>query len=163
MKTAVLIFILQFSSLHSFLQFSDDTGEEHIITSATFRNCGYRAETNHYDDSNTRGCDDNPVNGCHSRSSVWKFLTHSDQFTPEVMQATGSITYEECGRRFLLDDFKDHNAISSVSGRIQNWMDTDGTVSGFNEPTIIGSGLDDCGLWWRVEEDVVEDPEGPLT
>ena len=78
------------------------------------------------------------------------------------MQATSGITYEECGRRFKLADFADDNAISSVSGRSQNWMDTDGTASGLNEPTIIGSGLADAGHWWRIEDDVVEDPEGPL-
>lgn len=34
-----------------------DTGQEHIITRATFRNCGYRSEQyNQYDTSPTRGC-----------------------------------------------------------------------------------------------------------
>jgi len=40
--------------------------------------------------------------------------------------------------------------------------DTDGTASGLNEPTLIGSGLTDAGHWWRVEEEVVDDPDGPL-
>ena len=89
-------------------------------------------------------------------------LTHSDEFNPEVMQATKDITYEDCGRRFKLADFA-NDELSSVSGRIQNWLDIDGSASGLNEPTIIGSGLADTGKWWRVEEDVVEDQEGPLT
>lgn len=79
------------------------------------------------------------------------------------MQATRGITYENCGRRFKLNDYADNNAISSVSGRNQNWRDVDGTASGLGEPTIIGSGLTDAGHWWRVEDDVVQDPEGPLT
>jgi len=79
------------------------------------------------------------------------------------MQATRNITYEDCGRRFKLNDFADNNAISSVSGRQQSWVDLDGTASGMNEPTIIGSGLSDAGHWWKVETDTVDDPDGPLT
>ena len=111
--------------------------------------------------SSTRGCDTNSVNGCESGSSVWGFLTHSDQFTPEAMQATSGVTYEDCGRRFRLYDYA-NDALSTVSGRNQNWMDTDGSASGLGEPTIIGSGLDDAGHWWLVDNDVVEDSEGPL-
>lgn len=114
-----------------------------------------------YDSSSTRGCDTNSVNGCESGSSVWGFLTHSDQFTPEAMQATSGVTYEDCGRRFRLYDYA-NDALSTVSGRNQNWMDTDGSASGLGEPTIIGSGLDDAGHWWLVDNDVVEDSEGPL-
>jgi len=139
-----------------------DTGQEHIITSATFRRCGYRDGYDTYDDSPTRGCDTNSIDGCWGGSSVWGMLTHSDEFNPEVMQATKDITYEDCGRRFKLADFA-NDELSSVSGRIQNWLDIDGSASGLNEPTIIGSGLADAGKWWRVEDGVVEDPEGPLT
>jgi len=138
-----------------------DTGQEHIITNAKFKNCGARNNDNVYDSSPTRGCDTNSGNGCNSGSSVWSFLTHSDQFTPEIMQATASITYENCGRRFRLYDYV-NDPISTVSGRNQNWLDTDGSATGLNEPTIIGSGLADAGRWWHVDDDVVEDPEGPL-
>lgn len=139
-----------------------DTGQEHVITSATFRHCGYKDNSNVYENSDDRGCDSNSFNGCWDGSSVFGMLTHSDQFNPEIMQATKGITYEECGRRFKLIDFADNNAVSSVSGRIQNWMDVDGTASGLGEPALIGSGLGDAGHWWRVEDDVVDDPEGPL-
>ena len=140
-----------------------DTGQGHIITNTTFRNCGARNETNAYDTSPTRGCDTNQFNGCSSGSTVWGFLTHSDQFTPEIMQATREITYEDCGRRFKLVDFADNNSPSSVSGRAQNWLDTDGSASGTNENTIIASGLVDAGLWWKVDSNVVNDPEAPLS
>ena len=120
-----------FSSLYV----ADDTNQEHIITTATFRNCGARKSTNFYDSSSNRGCSTNSFNGCTSSSSVWGFITHSDEHTPEVMQATTSITYEDCGTRFRLYDYADQNVISSVSSRTQNWMDLDGTASGLNVPT----------------------------
>lgn len=60
-----------------------DTGQDHIITQSTFRNCGYRSdEFNQYDDSPDRGCDDDPETGCADSSSTFGFLTHSDEFTP---------------------------------------------------------------------------------
>jgi len=140
-----------------------DTGQEHIITNTTFRNCGYRSEAyNQYDTSPTRGCDGNSLNGCSTGSTVFGFLTHSDQFTPELMQGTKDISFEDCGRRFRLFDFNGDSEPSTVSGRGQNWVDVDGSISGFNEATLIGSGLSDAGLWWKVEPQVVHDPQGPL-
>jgi len=41
-------------------------------------------------------------------------------------------------------------------------MDVDGSVTGLNEPSLIGSGLSDAGLWWTVDSEVVHDPQGPL-
>ena len=66
-----------------------DTGQSHIITDSTFRNCGYRrSATNSYDQyesSPTRGCfDGERHDGCNHDSTVFGFLTHSDQFNPEV-------------------------------------------------------------------------------
>ena len=78
------------------------------------------------------------------------------------MQATRNISFENCGRRFYLRDFRGDSLPSTVSGRGQNWLDVDGTISGFNEPTLIGSGLADAGLWWKVDSNVVHDPQGPL-
>ena len=51
-----------------------DTNQEHIITTATFKNCGARRSDNVYDSSSTRGCSTNSVNGCTSSSSVWSFV-----------------------------------------------------------------------------------------
>jgi len=158
----VMPYTARVSDVNAYGFFWYDTGQEHIITSATFKNCGARNDKNVYDSSPTRGCDTNSDNGCHDGSSVWGFLTHSDTFSPEIMQATANISYEDCGRRFRLFDYA-NDSLSTVSGRNQNWMDTDGTASGLGEPTIIGSGLADAGHWWLVDDDVVEDPEGPLT
>jgi hypothetical protein len=110
---------------------------EHIITNSTFRRCGYRSSLyNQYDQSPSRGCDD-----------TFGFLSHSDEFNPEVMQGTRNIIFQQCGRRFK---FTVTNP-TTVSGRLQNWVDFDGSVSGLNEATLIGSGLNDAGLWWKVE------------
>jgi len=140
-----------------------DTGQAHIITDSTFRNCGYRSnEFNQYDSSPTRGCDGNSQTGCRSDSTVFGFLTHSDQFNPEIMQGTRGITMENVGRRFSLENFLGDTAPSTVSGRTQNWFDADGSVSGFGVPTILGSGYEDAGLWWKVDNQVFQDPQGPL-
>ena len=77
---------------------------------------------------------------------MFGFLTHSDQHNPEIMQATKNITFEDAGRRFRFTrtDFE------SVSGRLQNWFDADGSATGTLEPTFMGSGFGSAGLWWNV-------------
>lgn len=120
------------------------------MTRTTFRNCGYRSDKfNQYDKSPTRGCADNPQNGCNPDSSTFGFLTHSDEFTPEVMQGSKEIKFDNCGRRFRFSN----EQLDSVSGRGQNWLDTDGSVSGLGEPTLIGSGLNSVKDWWGVDDE----------
>ena len=127
-----------------------DTGQSHIITNAKFVNCGYRSEKfNQYDTSPTRGCGDDPENGCTDYSTVFGFLTHSDEFTPEVMQGTKNIEFSDCGRRFRFTKDLD----DTVSGRGQNWLDVDGTVSGLGEATLIASGLPSTDFWWGVDDE----------
>jgi len=139
-----------------------DTDQAHIISDAIFRNCGYRsAEFDQYDQGADRGCGNEDDIGCTSTSSVWGMLTHSDQFVPEMMQGTRDIRFENCGRRFLLRDFR-NNAPSSVSGREQNWFDLDGTITGFGEPSIAASGLADAGMWWQIDDEVRYDAQAPL-
>jgi hypothetical protein len=143
-----------------------DTGQDHIISNSTFRNCGYRSSLySQYDQSPTRGCGNNTdaSRGCNDQSTVFGFLTHSDQYNPEIMQGTRQIVFQNCGRRFKLHDWRGTNAPNStVSGRIQNWLDFDGSATGLNEATLIGSGQLDAGLWWKVEPSVIDDPQGPL-
>jgi hypothetical protein len=127
-----------------------DTGQEHIITDSVFRNCGYRSDKfNQYDQSLNRGCDDSDSNGCTDRSTVFGFLTHSDQFTPELMQGTRAIRFENCGRRFSLDNWL--NDPNTVSGRNQNWLDADGSASGLGIPTLMVSGVANVSSWWQVD------------
>ena len=138
-----------------------DTGQEHIVTNTTFRNCGYRADDKsryaEYDNTTSRGCDSDWENGCGDWSTVWGMLSHSDQFNPELMSGSSGIKYENCGRRFRMTDSR-----NKVSGRLFNWFDTDGSASGLNEPTLIGSGIEDSKAWWKVDERTVYDPQGPL-
>jgi hypothetical protein len=127
-----------------------DTGQEHIITESAFRNCGYRSDVyKQYDQSPDRGCDDSNANGCADSSTVFGFLTHSDEFTPEIMQGTRDITFDNCGRIFSLSNWFDSQ--NTVSGRNQNWFDADGSVSGLGVPTIIGSGFTNVSSWWEVD------------
>lgn len=86
--------------------------------------------------------------GCDPSSSTFGFLTHSDEFNPEIMQATSGLVFDNVGRKFRFS----RTDIDTVSGRTQNWFDADGSTSGFNEPTLIGSGLYSAGLWWTVGE-----------
>ena len=37
--------------------------------------------------------------------------------------------------------------------RYQHWFDADGSVTGLGVPSLIGSGLVDTGLWWKVDDD----------
>eukprot|EP00934_Nitzschia_sp_Nitz4_P002604 Nitzschia sp. Nitz4//scaffold396_size11502//5699//11254//NITZ4_009037-RA/size11502-snap-gene-0.7-mRNA-1//-1//CDS//3329550271//2594//frame0 len=136
-----------------------DTGQEHIMTNLYFKNCGFRSEAlNQYDTSPTRGCENSAYNGCADDSTVFGFLTHSDSRNPEIMQATRNVTFDDVGRRFR------HSVTSyeTVSGRIQNWYDVDGSASGLNEPTFMGSGFSSAGLWWNVDANVVRDDQAPL-
>ena len=126
-----------------------DTGQKHILSQITFRNCGYRSDTyNQYDTSVTRGCGNSSSYGCSPDSSTWGFLTISNEFTPEVMQATKQIQYDDCGRRFKFS----HDLLDTASGRAQNWYDIDGTASGTNCPTLIGSGLVKSKDWFGVDD-----------
>jgi hypothetical protein len=128
-----------------------DTAQSHILTNLKFRNCGLRSDQyNQYDKSLTRGCsDDNNSSGCSSESAVFSFLTNSDQFVPEVMQATKQVSFENCGRRFKFTG----GLLDTASGRNQNWFDTDGTVSGLGVPTLIGSGLSSARDWFGVDDE----------
>jgi hypothetical protein len=128
-----------------------DVDQEVIITNTTFRNCGYRSTAfAQYDTSPTRGCGNTSDvrKGCADYSTVIGFLSDADQFAPQVMQATNGISFENCGRRFRFSS----NSLDTVSGRGQNWIDIDGTASGFWEPAIIASGLNSVKNWWGADK-----------
>lgn len=131
------------------LYYRYDTGQSHIITNSEFRNCGIRSSLySQYDNSSSRGCTNtDDIKGCSDRSTVFGLLTHSDQFTPEVMQATKGINFTSCGRRFKFTTTTD-----TVSARGQCWLDGDGTISGLRVPTLIGSGISSASAWWRVDD-----------
>jgi hypothetical protein len=58
------------------------------------------------------------------------YLTHSDQFTPGLMQATKNITYSNVDPNFQTVPSTSTTDGITVSGRNSNWMDHDGTVTG---------------------------------
>jgi hypothetical protein len=131
-----------------------DTNQEHIIYDITFRNCGYRSASYAQNDKGvTRGCGDERDIGCHPDSSVWSMEAFSDKNVPEVMQATRGVKFENCGRRFRMRDFRPTNLPNSNSGRLQNWYDIDGSVTGLRERSVIASGFADAGMWWKVDDD----------
>jgi hypothetical protein len=133
-----------------------DTGQEHIISGITFRNCGYRSKAyDQYDKGLTRGCGDEKDIGCMPDASVWIFVTHSDQHVPEIMQATRGVKFENCGRRFRFHDFRQNLRWhpTSVSAWSQNWLDMDGSITGFNERSVAASGVSEAGMWWQVDHE----------
>jgi hypothetical protein len=113
-----------------------DVGQSHIVTNAIFRSC-----TNLWPERNGN-CD-----FCHP----WSFLTHSDWFVPEVMQATRNIKYENCNMDNLWR--YDTRTANTVAGRLTNWIDEDGTASGrTGGPHIIGSTW--ANDWWNLGNDI---------
>jgi hypothetical protein len=137
-----------------------DTGQSHIITNAVFRKCGYTSdEFNQYDTSSDRGCGNaTDPNGCETSSTTFGFLTHSDGFNPELMQGTKNIVFDRVGRRFALSK----PTWNTVSARQQNWIDVDGSASGQNRKTFMVSGVPSVERWWKVDDNVVLEPQGPL-
>jgi len=133
-----------------------DTGQAHILTHVTFRNCGAPS-------ARGGGCGDD----CGSTSSTWHFLCHSDEFVPEYMMATAVVGYEDCGRRFRCRDFVEDNGgslnsgmDSTVSERISSQLDVDGSASELAGPTIIGNAAAEAGDWWRLGEGCEADEDG---
>jgi len=141
-----------------------DTFQAHIVTNITFRRCGARGEAHQGVD----GCGDG-VTGCHATSSVWSFLTHSDEHVPEFMQATAGVRYEACGRRFRMHNYVVANGgtngngmQSTVSERYQSWLDADGSAAGSDRPTIMASAVAESGEWWQLDGGCARNEEGPL-
>lgn len=70
--------------------------------------------------------------------------------------------YEACGRRFRYVNFvtdyggKQRNGMNStVSERLLTWLDVDGSTTGTNKPTVIGSASEDAGAWWKLDSGCV--------
>ena len=126
-----------------------DTGQSHIVTNSTFRHCGY-------DPSGATGCNDASKGmHCASSSAVWVFLTHSDEHTPELMQASKGIRYEECGQTFgfTFNSGLGNGLNSTTSGRMQSWIDYDGTASGRGVATLMGSRVQDNREWFHLDSE----------
>jgi hypothetical protein len=73
-------------------------------------------------------------------SALWTLLTHSDQYVPELMQQSEAVTYENIDPTQL---WQFSTALSdpggvTVSGRLQNWLDSDGSVRAAPLPPALG-------------------------
>ncbi|ORY37007.1 hypothetical protein BCR33DRAFT_721660 [Rhizoclosmatium globosum] len=113
-----------------------DQGQNHILSNITFRGCN-----NDWQDAYDS-----------STMAVWQFLTHSDQFVPGVMQTTRDIVYQNCKP----DDFFmfGHYERYTVSGRLQSWVDYDGTATLSQGRTLMGSSWAD--LWLCTNDNYFE-------
>ncbi|KAJ3128429.1 Fibrocystin-L [Nowakowskiella sp. JEL0407] len=109
-----------------------DTNQKHIITKSTFQNCTV-----------TMCLDKNSCN----TDSPWTFLSGSNEFLPQIMQASAKILYTNTNTSRLWR-YNQRSRIT-VSGRLQSLRDTDGTAS-LNPAgsTIIGSSWADD--WWKI-------------
>ena len=112
-----------------------DVWQSHVLTDVTFRNCSLPATSGR----KMRG---------------WQMLTHSDQYVPDMMQATRGVRYEGMGAdpysaNPYLIGVTVNNSAPSVSLRLQNWYDADGSASGRGKPTIMGSYR--ARQWWMLD------------
>jgi len=127
-----------------------DTGQQHLVSNSTFRNCNAQQWA-----AATGGCSW----GCGGNgSSVFTLLTHSDQYVPQIMQSTEQIYYENVDETLLWQtstQLSDYGGVT-VSGRLQNWLDVDGSASGvfpLGTKTKLGSTW--SNEWWRYNDDCV--------
>lgn len=123
-----------------------DTGQTHMVTNSKFTNC-------HTNQSYV-----NPNYKCINSGGlcsvqVFQYLTHSDQFTPGLMQLTYNISFAtvEFARR-LAPTVNQDGTKQTVSGRSASWLDVDGSILGlFNRTTNIGSNASGSD-WWRFSD-----------
>ena len=81
-----------------------------------------------------------------------RYLDHSDEFLPQGINTAMGITFENVSsqQRICLDNCgptcgTDHVTMAS---RLSNVWDFDGSVTGLEVPTIIGSNIE----WWRADD-----------
>jgi hypothetical protein len=107
-----------------------DTAQSHLVTNTKFKNCQSVDEVHCYSGT----CD----------ISIFTYLTHSDQFTPGLMQMTNNIQYENVDVNHILEPSTDEFTKITVSGRASNWIDGDGSVTGL----FPGIYLNHAGMSW---------------
>jgi len=128
-----------FSSFGGFQWY--DVGQQHILTNSVFRNC--RADWPR--------CVNGPARGNCSNIAVFTSLTHSDQFVPELMQVTSGITYQNVTDLWRYTTKLSDATGLTVSGRLQSWLDADGTASLMpGKRVMIGSKR--AEEWWKYND-----------
>lgn len=114
-----------------------DVGQQHILTNSIFRNC--RQDWNR--------CIYGPSTGLCSNGAVFTSLTHSDQFVPDQMQVTNNLSYQNTSDLWRFSTKLTDATGVTVSGRLQNWYDVDGSASKLGVRAMIGSAW--ANDWWK--------------
>ena len=86
--------------------------------------------------------------------SVFNSLTHSDQFIPGIMQITRNISYQNSWPVWRFSTSLSDPGGVTVSGRLQSWIDEDGSAGGLKKRSLLGSTW--ARGWWRTNDDCVE-------
>jgi len=118
-----------------------DTGQNHIMTNSTFRNCRNDWEY----------CIFGPSAWTCSGSAVFTSLSHSDEYVPQLMQTTADIIFENVTILYQFSTLLTDPEGITVSGRNQNWLDYDGSASLLGVPAMIGSARG--GGWWSMNSE----------
>jgi hypothetical protein len=87
------------------------------------------------------------------------FTSHSDEWVPDIMSFSTQIKYDNCGTNKWKFTYPPTGAAMSVSARLANWIDLDGSASQRGKPTIMGATGD--STWWRTKADECDlSPDG---
>eukprot|EP01113_Clastostelium_recurvatum_P030352 TRINITY_DN3679_c0_g2_i2.p1 TRINITY_DN3679_c0_g2~~TRINITY_DN3679_c0_g2_i2.p1 ORF type:complete len:910 (+),score=157.18 TRINITY_DN3679_c0_g2_i2:178-2907(+) len=126
-----------------------DVGQQHILTNSTFRNC----------EETWSRCVYPKEKGICNNVAVFTSLTHSDQFVPEMMQVTYNLKFQNVTDvwRYSTSGSSYHNY--TVSSRLQNWLDADGSASRLagGGRTVIGSAR--AKEWWKINSGCILENE----
>jgi len=130
-----------------------DTGQSHLVSNSIFQNCKPLKPT----------CASYPGTGCTGTPpsfgvKVWTYLTHSDQFTPGLMQQTKNISYVNVDVNSIIATTTNERYVT-VSGKAANWIDNDGTIV----PTLtkykgsmVNIGSNWTNDWWKFSSNCTE-------
>jgi len=130
-----------------------DVGQSHLISNSIFTNCRPLAGN----------CANYPDVGCKGTPpartvKVWTYLTHSDQYTPGLMQQTINISYVNVDVNSVMASATSERYVT-VSGKAANWIDNDGTIV----PTLtkykggrVNIGSNWTNDWWKFSSNCTE-------
>eukprot|EP01113_Clastostelium_recurvatum_P039925 TRINITY_DN614_c1_g2_i1.p1 TRINITY_DN614_c1_g2~~TRINITY_DN614_c1_g2_i1.p1 ORF type:complete len:714 (+),score=84.18 TRINITY_DN614_c1_g2_i1:197-2143(+) len=124
-----------------------DVSQQHILTNSTFRNC----------ENTWSRCVYGSQQGECDNIAVFTSLTHSDEFVPENMQITSNIKFQNVSQVWRYSTSLSAPEGLTVSGRLQNWYDADGTTTKLGGRAQIGSAR--ANEWWKYNDDCILEDE----
>eukprot|EP01113_Clastostelium_recurvatum_P039916 TRINITY_DN614_c0_g1_i1.p1 TRINITY_DN614_c0_g1~~TRINITY_DN614_c0_g1_i1.p1 ORF type:complete len:1844 (-),score=383.73 TRINITY_DN614_c0_g1_i1:116-5647(-) len=116
-----------------------DVGQLHILTNSTIRNCM----------NSWKRCVYGTGSLCNN-VAAFTSLTHSDQFVPEIMQVTSGLVFENVSAVWQFSTATSGAQGVTVSGRLQNWFDDDGSAARIGGRGMIGSAW--ANEWWKYND-----------